>query len=88
MRRQGQGVRSPAAVRKLAKALWIPAGAAAQEQVTVRSISERQRFHIPVAIRKLAVTKFYPFLLKLRNSSGASAFVKQSSLFIQRKIYG
>jgi hypothetical protein len=35
-----------------------------------------QGFRSPVAIRKLAVIKFYPFLLKLRNSSGASAFVK------------
>ena len=48
--------------------------------VTVHGISDRQEFHSSVAIRKLAVTKFYPYLLKLRNYSGASAFVKQSSL--------
>lgn len=36
----------------------------------------RQGFYSPVAIRKLAVTKFYPDFMKLRNSSGASAFVK------------
>ena len=39
----------------------------------------RQGFYSPVAIRKLAVTKFYPDFMKLRNSSGASAFVRQSS---------
>ncbi len=47
-----------------------------KNRATVHGISERQGFHSPVAIRKLAVTKFYPDLLKLRNSSGASAFVK------------
>ena len=40
----------------------------------------RQGFYSPVAIRKLAVTKLYPCFMKLRNSSGAGAFVKQSSL--------
>ena len=39
----------------------------------------RQGFYSPVVIRKLAVTKFYPDIMKLRNSSGASAFVRQSS---------
>ena len=47
--------------------------------VTVHGISDRQEFHSSVAIRKLAVTKFYPYFMKLRNSSGASAFVRHSS---------
>jgi len=86
-REAGRKVRIPVGLRKLrsneairslcSKYVESPDGHDTRE--AIRSLcsnyienTDRQEFHRPVVIRKPAVTKIYPQVVKLRNSSGAS----------------